>query len=470
MFKVSLLLVFLTCAASGYAQRKIAGSVKANGEPLASVVVSSGAQFATTDSTGKYVLEIDHDNKFVQITNPSGYLVPTKQGVPQHYLVLEDTKNHYDFVLDKNNNDESEHILIVQTDVQVANLEELSSYKKYLVPDISQTIKSYGKREVVGIDLGDMVGDDPTLFEPYINTVDKLHVPFYRVIGNHDMAYWGRSFETSESHFNKYFGPTCYSFNKGNAHYIVINNNFYVGRDYFYIGYINEAIFKWIEKDLSYVPQGSLVFLLTHIPTRLSTAKPDFAYNYSYLGAETVNADALFQLLKPHNAHILSGHTHKNLNISHNDNLYEHNIAAASGSWWQTSLCTDGTPRGYAVFEITNTDVKWYYKSEGHDRNHQFRASINKLNELVVNVWNHDPAWKVEWYEDGVKVGALNQVEGIDEFVSKQIQAKTDMKYTWIAPSKSKNLFKATLRNTNAKIKVCVTDRFGNVFEEFLNK
>ena len=59
------------------------------------------------------------------------------------------------------------------------------------------------------------------------------------------MTYGGRTFEQSYSTFEDYFGPVYYSFNKGKAHYIVLDNCFYVNRNYQYIGYIDERTFSW---------------------------------------------------------------------------------------------------------------------------------------------------------------------------------------------------------------------------------
>ncbi len=34
---------------------------------------------------------------------------------------------------------------------------------------------------------------------------------------------------------------------------LLSTTTFYVGREYFYIGYVDETTFKWLEEDLSYV-------------------------------------------------------------------------------------------------------------------------------------------------------------------------------------------------------------------------
>lgn len=74
------------------------------------------------------------------------------------------------------------------------------------------------------------------------------------------MEYGVRSYEHSYKTFEEYFGPIYYSFNRGKAHYIVLNNCFYINRHYRYIGYIDERTLQWIEADLSFRTERSSGF------------------------------------------------------------------------------------------------------------------------------------------------------------------------------------------------------------------
>ncbi len=56
-----------------------------------------------------------------------------------------------------------------------------------------------------------------------------------------------------------------YSFNRGKAHYIVLDNVFYYSDGYNYMGYITEKQFRWLEQDLRSVKPGALVFVSMHI-------------------------------------------------------------------------------------------------------------------------------------------------------------------------------------------------------------
>ena len=301
----------------------------------------------------------------------------------------------------------------------------------------------------------------------YIDTVSSLEIPIYRAIGNHDMTYGGRTFEYSYRTFESYFGPIYYSLNKGNAHYIVLDNCFYVNRDYQYIGYIDERTFQWLEKDLSYVPKDKLVFVVMHIPSSLQKK-----LRYNTLDQdETVNTAALYKLLEGYNAHIISGHTHFNVNVCFNDSLMEHNTAAVCGTWWRADINVDGTPRGYGVYEVDGNQVKWLYKSAGYPKEHQLHvyqagSSDEYPSDIIANVWNWDEQWKVEWYENGKRMGEMQRYKGYDPAAKAICSDKEKVKYEWISPVLTEHLFHATPRNKNAKIEVKVTDRFGNVYTE----
>lgn len=85
-----------------------------------------------------------------------------------------------------------------------------------------------------------------------------------------------------------------------------------------------------------------------------------------------VNAGALHQMLKPYKAHLITGHTHYNLNIVFDDNLMEHNTAAVCGTWWKADICLDGTPRGYGVYEVNDNDVNGITKVPDIQKNINF--------------------------------------------------------------------------------------------------
>lgn len=448
--------------------RVITGKVSEGKNAIANVAVTDGRQIVTTDENGFYRIHTSTDTRFVYITIPAGYNVPVvDKTIPLFYQRLDADKAIYDFTLIKNEYDDKKHTFVVHSDAQVTSTADIEQYKT-IVEDCRKTIDSVGG-DVFGIDCGDIVGDSPSLYPNYIKAVSDIEIPMFRAIGNHDMDYYGRSHETSYKTFENYFGPTVYSFNKGNAHYIVLNNNFFVGRDYFYMGYVDEKTFKWLERDLALVPKCNLVFIFMHIPSRLTNDQQEFKYDYATIADQTVNARALHNLFEAYETHIITGHMHYNLNMEFGKNIMEHNTASACGTWWQIPECLDGTPRGYAVYEVNGDSVEWYYKGAEYDRNYQMRVyGIGDCDEfptdVVANVWNYDSKWKVELIEDGEKTADMTKFSGYDPYTKVLCGNRSKIKYDWIYPTKNEHMFRATPKNANVKMQVKVTDRFGNVY------
>ena len=174
-------------------------------------------------------------------------------------------------------------------------------------------------------------------------------------------------------------------------------------------------------------------------------------------------------MLAPYNAHIFTGHEHYNKNIVHTPTLYEHNTAAISGSFWQGDYCWDGTPIGYGVYEIAGNDVKWYFKSAGHDRDHQMRvypvgSSPEHPGDISVNIWNWDKNWTVEWTENVVNRGAMTQFTGLDPATAAMCADKDNLEFKWLSPVPTDYMFRTTPQSVDAEIEVIATDSFGRVY------
>lgn len=473
IFLIRILLTVMFGLFTGNSYGKdLKGRVTCEGKGLSKIVVTDGTDCVLTDAEGRFHLEAKCGVRFVYLSMPSGYLAPCEQGsIPIYYKKIEfDTNRTYDFELQRNPMDDTHHLFTFQADVQVTSEKDIRQYTKYM-KEMKGYVASYkDKMDVFGIDCGDMVGDSSHLFPSYLKAAAKSGLPIFRSIGNHDMTYGGRTYEYSYSKFEELFGPCYYSFNKGRAHYIVLNNNFYVGRDYQYIGYIDERIFTWMEQDLKQVPKGSLVFVVAHIPTSLTK---ELQWN-ALIQDETSNAASLYELLKEYNAHLLTGHTHFNLNVCFNPHLMEHNTASVCGIWWKSDICMDGTPAGYGVFEVNGNHLTWLYKGFGLPEEYQLRVypagcCEEYPQDIVANVWNWDEQWQVEWYENGKRMGKMTRFTGYDPEAHAICSDKKRVEYDWITPAQTGHLFRATPQNPKAKIEVRVKDRFGREFIEEIN-
>ena len=319
-----------------------------------------------------------------------------------------------------------------------------------------------------GICAGDITSGDHTFYTSYNEVMSATGIEFRNAMGNHDMKLWGRSHETSAAAFEAMYGPAYYSYNVGEVHYAVLNDNYYIGRDWYYIGYLEERQLAWLERDLSFGAPGTTVVVARQIPTPVA-GKDEKTNKDSPAERALCNHRALHRLLEPYDAHIVSGHMHTTTNCPVREGLYEHNVAALSGAWWQGAICTDGTPAGYAVFEVDGGEVSWYYKSVGHPRSFQLKIYDSKDDEafagrIVANVWNCDPAWTVEMRADGGRPVWMERTTAVDPQARRLYADASKLDHKWITVTQSDHYYAAPLPAGTRRVEVTARDRFGNTY------
>lgn len=455
-----------------YSFRKVNGKISCAGKGIENVTVSDGYSVTRTDARGNYSLEAHYDARFVFFSLPSGYEIPNEQGIARFYLPLtaKNKLQQADFTLVKATMDDTKHTFVVWADTQIKTEEDAQKLLTIAAPDAQAHIKTLADKPVFGIGCGDLVWDNFDLFKDYKEAVAMTGVPFWQVIGNHDMDYSARTDDASQESFEAQFGPSYYSFNKGKVHYVVLDDVFFIGTGHRYIGYLTETQLKWLERDLRYVPQGSTVVVALHIPSNTGDKRRN-KKKEEEMGGVLTNRKALYELLKPYKVQIVSGHTHWN-EVWEKDNITEHNLGTVCGAWWSGPVCGDGTPNGFGVFEVDGEEISWYYKSTGHEKQHQVRlykpgADKENAQALIANVWNYDKRWMVEWFEDGVAKGKMEQYTGYDPAAVELYEGNTmPVSRKWIEPIITDHLFRAVPSAQAKEIKVRAKDRFGNVYEE----
>ncbi len=451
------------------------GRVRSRGIGIAGVAVTDGYNISVTDRSGNYQLLSNKTAEFVYISIPSGYQFTNDKGIARFYVPVSTNKETFgaDFDLEKLTTDDSQHCFVVWADTQMISQNDVELLKSQSVPDLRELVAAYPKQTLFhGLGCGDLVWDRFELFEGYKQAIDMTGVTFFNVIGNHDMDIDARTDELSAKTFKKQFGPTYYSFNRGDIHYVVLDDVFFIGAGKQYIGYITENQLQWLEQDLALVKPGATVVVSLHIPTNTGAAKR--GKKAPELGSVVSNRKQLYKLLTPYKVHFMSGHTHFN-DTWEEGNMMEHNHGTVCGAWWTGPVCGDGTPNGYGVYEVNGSDIKWYYKSTGLPKSHQVRVygrgrSKDHPDEIVANVWNWDSKWKVEWLEDGIAKGSMEQRVALDP-LAVELYAGPDLpqKHKFVDPTLADHIFFAK-PSANAKdVEVRATDRFGNVFTEKLS-
>lgn len=145
-----------------------------------------------------------------------------------------------------------------------------------------------------------------------------------------------------------------------------------------------------------------------------------------------------------------------------------------NGNWWIGNRDTDVPAKGKDGIDGNN--IKWYSKSVGEDKDHQFNAypigtNEQKPNAITANVWNYDPAWKVYWYENGVKMGEMKQFTGYDTSIVNYVNKhQSGFKHKGIGAAPAEHMFYAVPQSAESIIKIEVVDRFGNMYSQIIEQ
>lgn len=462
-----------------------------NENPIPGVVVSDGFQCVTTNDKGVYQMIKNENAEFVFYTAPAEYEINVSYiNYPDFFGKIDqnEEKVRKDFTLKKLGAVEKDFTLICIGDPQ-CNAKDTRRFANETMRDIMRTVEK-SSLPVYGLTLGDVVADEPTLFQTMRSIIASAEIPIFHTPGNHDkVANNGTGAPRDAKQYKAIFGPLNYSFNRGDVHFISMDNVLFTSgvADAYKAGFTDEQV-EWLRQDLSYVSKDKMIIFFYHMPLRNGTSD---------------NRGTVVNMLKEYKeVHMMVGHTHYNENHIHSDNMYEHIHGAACGAWWHSSINGDGTPVGYAVYDVKGSSIaKWYYKPSLYDESLQVRlhkgndvtggqfeefkydkSLYNNItitdNTVFANVWNADKNWKINLYEDGVDKGemallptSVNDAWSIGYHIGVAGRG-TPTGQGGTGGSRSsyltacKHLYYKEPSNPNAKIKVVVTDRWGNKHEQ----
>lgn len=489
MKKIIIGILFLLTFSGLTQARKIEGYVKCGNRVIRGVVISDGKNFAVTDKHGHYNLKTTSDTSMIFVVTPSGYVSDYSSGSAKFYYIAEPSLTRYDFELQRFSTKKG-YSLFAISDPQVKNSEQLANLAGKPLQDLIGQAKLYGKENpVVCLVLGDIAWGDLNIYPDYKAVMAQIGVPVYHVIGNHDHNPLYIE-DKAKKQYEKYFGPSNYAFHLGKDVVIVLDNIIYKGNKKYEEGYSEETLI-WLKNYLKFVPKGRRLFIAQHSPVFLRWGQSEESYKplTSYLSAsfgyphpnclkgKTINGTKdLFSTLKDYKVEFLSGHTHIQNNYSYDSDIMEHNIPSICGAWWDSRLCSDGTPRGYEIFAKKDNDLTWAF----HPIDYKYSSPIEVINlgqsklhpnSIIVNIRDYDSDWNVEWYEDGAYMGRMKMVEDISILYEKEINAvypKGDIpKYR--LPNKNIHFFAATPSQYARKVVITIKSRFGKEWKYVVN-
>lgn len=449
---------------------RVRGVVQSGGRGIGRVPVTDGIRVVDTGPDGTFDFVSSSEREFVYITVPAGFQVPvTENATARFYAPLRaDSRGEMSVTFDLQplSTSDSQHTMLLLADIQTEDAEEMRLYFDQTLPDIEQTIRGLNGTHHFSIACGDIVFDALDLYPDYERATRRLGMPAFQVVGNHDLDKDGPTDDTSTRTFRSRYGPPYYSFNRGAVHYVVLDDVFWHGSGYF--GYLDAAQLAWLEQDLQRIPAGSPLVIALHIPVegtrnmREGAARPT-------LGGSVSNRDYLYRLVEPFRTHFLAGHTHDGEHVFRHG-THGHISGTVCGAWWSGPVCGDGTPNGYAVYEARGEEIRWRYKSTGHPADHQIRAYARGAvpeapTEVVANIWNWDPEWKVTLWEGADRRGPMAPRVAVDPLArSLYTPDKLPEPKRWVGTFPTEHLFFAPVLPDATSLRIEAIDRFGNVY------
>jgi hypothetical protein len=401
-----------------FVDRNQNGSLDPDEQRLSGIRVSNGREIVLTQGDGTYEIPLGIDQT-VFVIKPRGFRTTlSEDGLPRFYYTHKPegspqlqfpgvqptgplpTAINFPLVPQA---EPDQFRAILFGDPQPRNLQEVRYIAADVIPELVGTDASFG------VTLGDIAFDDLSTFKPLNEAIGVLGIPWYNVLGNHDLNFDVPDRKYSTETFQSIYGPTYYSYDYGNVHFVVMDNiNYFIdpattkGK---YNALFGERQLEFLKHDLALVPQDSLVVLMMHIPL---------------IGA--LDRQEVYRLIEKRPFCIsISGHTHyhEHRKIDATDGWQgaqpHHHIinVTVSGSWWggrpdergiPHTMMSDGAPNGYSIIAFDNQAYQLDFFPAGRSDKYQMdlvvpqeiKAVPSSDVPLVANVFNAMPTDLVE--------------------------------------------------------------------------
>ena len=377
---------------------------------LPQIIVSNQREVTVTKKDGSWVLPASDDTIFF-VVKPSGWMTPVNHhNLPMFYYIhkpkgspnlkFEGVKptgplpSSVDFPLHRQQ-EPRKFQAVFFGDPQPRDQKELDYIARDVVEELVDTKAKFG------VTLGDILFDDLSLFERNNAIISQIGIPWYNIIGNHDINFDGQDDRTSDETFHRHFGPNYFAYEYGPVVFIALDNVKWngakpkgTGR---YTSWLGKEQLGFLKGLLPRIPKEKLILLMMHIPIY-----------------QTLDREELFRLIedRPYTMSI-SGHTHWHGHrfLGEKDGWkgekpHHHVInVTVSGSWWSGepdelgiphAMMSDGGPNGYTIFNFDKDKAVIDYKAARRPANYQMNvfapsevvSDASSENFVYVNVFN----------------------------------------------------------------------------------
>lgn len=360
---------------------------------VAGVLVSNQREVTQTDVSGQWQLPV-RDECIFFVIKPAGWMTPVNEHqLPRFYYIHKPAGSprlRYGGVRPTGPLPESIDFPLLRrpepgrfqavyfADTQARDQKELD----YMAHDVVEELT--GSSAAFGVTLGDILFDDLSLFRNHNALIALVGIPWYNVIGNHDINYDALDDQHSDETFERYFGPSYYAFDHGPVTFVVLDDVVWGGAKPAgtgeYTGGLGVEQLTFLENLLPYVDENRLLVLMMHIPL------PGVS-----------DRETLFRLIehRPYTMSI-SGHTHWQAHWFLDEEEgwrgaepHHHVVnVTVCGSWWSGepdetgiphTMMADGAPNGYSIITFDGQSAVVDFKAARRPADYQMRVDAPEV-------------------------------------------------------------------------------------------
>lgn len=394
--------------------------------------ISNGRDFVQTNKSGEYSIE-KLDERFVFAIKPSGFQFSMDKNFQAKFY---HTKGETFDVPVYPSEKEDKYSMILMGDPQVYMQDQINYLGEVATDELLDSDYEFM------VVLGDLVGNNLSLIPTVKTTLGLTKKPNYFVLGNHDRdrGEFEDATKGDNDSYEKDLGPDYYSFNWGDAHFLVLNDVLThprrneKGSDY--VPGIHETQLEFIVNDLKTVPSDKLIVVCAHIP-------------FFFGDKKDATTKKVLELLSNHErVFMATGHAHNQIQLFFDkDNGWNkkqpvHQLVAGAicGNWWRGeydmfgvpgSMMRDGTPRGYWFMHVDGNEYELEYKASGMDRNKQMHIWVPQyfemfdtlstaapnINDIWINVYAGNEFTDVQYRVDEGEWKTAQQKEEFDPYI-----------------------------------------------------
>ena len=255
------------------------GRRETNETGIAGVALSNGCDVVISDGDGRYEISVA-PTEIIFLSKPANYSIPVDESCPTIFLQALSRRNpsqtagtsvewlwHVTEATGPLPTSIDFPLIPAESEIEFlahgfADTQAYETGQDMVREDLVNPLIDNPFGVQFGLTVGDVVFDNLELYDRHKSMMSLMGIPQWYLPGNHDMNFESPNAQFANETYKKHFGPTYYSFDYGNVHFVALNNVEYAGSGNefsggVYRGYISEMQMQWLRNDLSHVPKIS---------------------------------------------------------------------------------------------------------------------------------------------------------------------------------------------------------------------